>query len=295
MNRIPLTIIEEHNEVFYVWADAVERGELRPFGNTLLHVDHHPDFEAGGYPIRFRNEGLTLAQAAEMTRHALGIADFICPAIWYGLFNDIVFIGEKSLFLRKAEQRTLTLVGEKELVLGDMTAFTRRKLVEDGANTRLFAYRSGGFGYYRAIQPCVLDIDLDFFCSDDSLSTAQPKRLEMTREAYQDYRDNPYHPFRLLPKLMVTAREEDGRHYLVYEEHVPIPEPPSDKTVLNRIKLFLRWLRQYDIRPQLISICRSRHSGYTPAHRWDFIEQNLLEGLGKLYDVQSRKAWFDAV
>lgn len=288
---VPLYTIEEHNEAFYVWCLARQNGEIRPFGNTLLHVDHHPDFEAGGYNAYFGSQAPSLQEAAVLTRQALGIADFITPAIWYGLFNDILFIGEYNAPLRKPAQRTVMLTGEQELTLGDVNAFTRLKLVDEISTTRLFTYRQGGLGYYRAVQPCVLDIDIDYFCTDDSLSTVPEKRLEITKEAYLQYKNDPHHPFRILPRLVISMREEDGHYYMVYKEYTPTPAPPSDKTVLNRIKLFLRWLSTSELQPQMISICRSRYSGYTPSDRWAFIEENLLKGLHELYDIQSREGW----
>ena len=41
---IPLKVIEEHNEAFSVWFDAVADGTV-PRGAVLIHVDHHDDME----------------------------------------------------------------------------------------------------------------------------------------------------------------------------------------------------------------------------------------------------------
>jgi len=53
MKMVPLYIIEEHHEAFYIWNKTTEQGFLPPFGNTLLHVDHHTDFEGGSYGADF--------------------------------------------------------------------------------------------------------------------------------------------------------------------------------------------------------------------------------------------------
>lgn len=51
---------------------------------------------------------------------------------------------------------------------------------------------------------------------DDTLSTVLPKRIEITGEAYREFCENPYHPFRILPRALIRAEAENGRYYLRY-------------------------------------------------------------------------------
>lgn len=58
----------------------------------------------------------------------------------------------------------------------------RRAILSEQADHRFFAYREGGLGELNLIQPVVLDIDLDYFCWDDSLSMAGGKKLTLQRK-----------------------------------------------------------------------------------------------------------------
>ncbi|MGI6647526.1 MAG: UPF0489 family protein [Bacillota bacterium] len=40
---VPLYIIEEHHEAFFIWHYGYFKGLINPFGNTVLHVDSHED------------------------------------------------------------------------------------------------------------------------------------------------------------------------------------------------------------------------------------------------------------
>jgi hypothetical protein len=130
----------------------------------------------------------------------------------------------------------------------------------------------------------VLDIDLDYFCSDESLSSVPHKRLEITEQAYRDVTENPYHPFRLLPKAWLRPQEDGGRFYLSYLG-LPKPEPlPEKKRIVKRMDLFIDWLARSKIAVSMISICRSRYSGYTHRDVWEEIEKGLLKRLSEVYD-----------
>ena len=281
---IPLYVIEEHNEAFCVWNEAVEEGVFPAIGNALLHVDHHPDFECGPYG---ENLDVLFASLSEMKQFAgscLGIADFICPAVYQGMFQEIVFLRNFLSGLPKPEWKVMYSAGGA-LVHTSATSLLRGALKRPDADHRFFSWREGGLaGDFRTPQPVVLDIDLDYFCWDDSRSGMPDDRLEITENAYRSMQDNPYHPFRLLPKMIAHPVEEGGRYYLRYFSK-PDPDPlPSEDQVCKRIDAFAAWLTRNQVRPRIISICRSRYSGYTPAPMWQAIETRLLERLAERYD-----------
>ncbi|MCL1918669.1 MAG: UPF0489 family protein [Peptococcaceae bacterium] len=281
---IPLYVIEEHHELFYIWNKATGRGFLPPFGNTLLHVDHHHDFMCGDYGADFHALFSSLEHIRTFTYEALGIADFICPAIYQGIFNEVVMLQNYRPFLSKPENKIMYLDAENQLIVQDVTPFSHIVLSKPEADQRLFTYRQGGLGDFITPQTTVLDIDLDYFCWDNSLSSITNKRLEITEQAYRDMTGNPYHPFRLFPKAMVRPVEEEGQFYLSY---VGLPKPcplPAKEQVHKRINLFVRWLKKNKSEFRLISICRSRYSGYTPRSLWVEIENGLLKHLAEIFD-----------
>ncbi len=283
---IPLYIIEEHHEAFYIWNMATQAGHLPPFGNTLLHVDHHPDFECGlmgaDLDVLFRG----LEEIREFTYNNLGIAEFIIPAIYQGIFNDVVILKDFSPILPKPENKTVRPLGSGGLAVEPVTALSRLALKRPEAKHRLFTYRQGGLGDFSTPQALALDIDLDYFCWDDSLSTVAHKRLEITEAAYREFTENPYHPFRVFPISVVSAIEESGRYYVCYT-CLPKPEPlPTWERVLKRVELFLGWLDRVKISPCMISVCRSRYSGYTPGYVWRDLEEILLARLKEVFDYE---------
>lgn len=285
---IPLYIIEEHHEAFYIWNRAAAAGFLPPFGNTLLHVDHHPDFECGAYNADWNALFSSLDEMRAFTYESLGVADFICPAIYQGIFNEVVFLRDYRGGFSKPEEKLLTLDDTGCLNIENVSALTRNALTRTDCDYRLFAYSQGGLGAFYTPQPLALDIDLDYFCWDDSLSCVPDKKLEITGQAYLDVVNNPYHPFRLFPKALLRAVEEDGRFYLSYVG-LPEPRPLPDKDLIRkRVDLFARWLGREKIAPCMISICRSHYSGYTPLPVWAEVENHLLRRLTEVFDYDTQ-------
>lgn len=89
MSKIPVYIMEEHHEAFYYWNYFIECGLIPPKHNYLLHIDHHDDMEAGGYDWDFRIPWESLEQIRTFTYEKLGIADFITPALYQGIFDTV--------------------------------------------------------------------------------------------------------------------------------------------------------------------------------------------------------------
>jgi hypothetical protein len=60
----------------------------------------------------------------------------------------------------------------------------------------------------------------------------------------------------------------------------------SEQEIIRRIDIFLEFLIKNNLEPQLIDICRSRLSGFTPNDQWEFIEQKLIEKLSTIYELE---------
>ena len=112
------------------------------------------------------------------------------------------------------------------------------------------------------------------------------KRVEITKEAYEDYLADRYHPLRLLPARTVKPRVVEGRYYLTFPEGVPRDPLPSDGLISRRIDRFISYLGKQDVVPKAIDICRSSISGYLPAEKAAFVEENYMKRLGDLYPLQ---------
>jgi hypothetical protein len=284
---IPLHLMEEHHEAFYYWNLFIEKGYIQKKDNYLLHVDHHDDMEGGGYAWDFTHRDLSLEEARELAYERLGIADFIVPAIFQGIFSDVHIV--KNLVPKPLvqEEQFIKCTGGCELTRGKMIPFLHASWRGKADSPyQFFTWREGCFEPMTIEKDVVLDIDLDYFCWDDSLKSVPPKRMEITKQAYQEFVQNLYHPFRILPKRLLQAEEEAGRYYLVYEEQVPQNEPPDQERMLKRMDRLLGWLRECGIEPKVIDICRSRYSGYLHSSAYPWLEEELIERLGKNMDIK---------
>ncbi len=281
---IPVYCIEEHHEAFYYWGLAVEKGYMNEKENTLFHVDHHDDLECGGYFRDFTQPFQNLEERKRFTYEKLGIADFIVPALYEGTFSKMYNM--KALLPRifQSQERFVKRVGDNALIMGEYIPFVHASYRKEGNEKySFFTYYEGSLAETEKLENVVLDIDLDYFCWDDSLQTVPPKRIEITKEAYEEYQENPYHPFRILPRRLLKAEEVDGKFYLRYEEPA-IPEKKSDETkIQKRIERFLEWLEKMEWQPKVITICRSAQSGYLPAEYVQFVEELLKAGLEHIY------------
>lgn len=280
---IPLQIVEEHNEAFSLWQSAISGG-IVPKGATLIHVDHHDDMECGGYDHDFSLPIVTQDQAENFVDNAAGIADFIIPAVWEGWFSAVAVV--KSVLSEKfrCEERYVRCRDKSVLRSGRAIPFVHGQFRDDPTSGYRFFTYAEGFGNQMPLQgPYVLDIDLDYFCWDDSLSTAAPKRMEITEDAFRQYQENPHHPFRLFPRRLLKVVSESGRHYLEYKEHESAPSLCSEERIAKRVNTLCSWLVDNQIKPAYIDVCRSRYSGYMPAIRWQFVEETLLKVLANNY------------
>ncbi|PKK89478.1 MAG: hypothetical protein CVV64_13765 [Candidatus Wallbacteria bacterium HGW-Wallbacteria-1] len=129
----------------------------------------------------------------------------------------------------------------------------------------------------------VLDIDLDYF----SLSEHDPRELsiEITEDEFRRIMNDPYHFIRLDGKCHL---QQIGDRFILFMNRkqglsIRSATQVTEKKVIERIDALELFLANIGIRPSIIHLCRSRHSGYTPSHQWKTIEDSLMAMLQKLY------------
>lgn len=281
---VPYQILEEHHEAFYLWGLAVQEGILSAQNNVLFHVDHHDDLACGAYFRDFTQPFTCLEDRRVFTYEHLGIADFIVPALYEGLFNT--FYNLKGFLPTPFVHRDklVQLVGNNCLNLKDEVPFLHaaKRAVGDPAY-RFFTYWEGGLSETPPLESVVLDIDLDYFCWDDSLHTAFPKQIELTADSYESFLHDPYHPFRILPRQLFHAVECGGRYYLRYEEASCTAPACDEIRIEKRVTRFLQWIEKQPWTPSLVTLCRSAQSGYLPRDRAALVEGLVIDGLSKLW------------
>ena len=225
-----------------------------------------------------------LFERRAFTYSALGIADFIVPALYKGLFSQM--FNMKGLVKQpfSTEERLIRLRGKHVLEPAKYIPFLHADKRRDGADGYgFYTYHEGALSDTGMLENVVLDIDLDYFCWDNSLSTTAPKRIEITKEAHEEFNENPYHPFRILPRALIRAEAENGKYYLRYMEASTEEAPAEEKQIRTRIDHFFNWLGSQPWEPSLVTLCRSTHSGYLPRDRAELVEELVCEGLKRLW------------
>lgn len=281
--------MDEHRDAFYHWFMLADRGYIPRCGNYLLHVDHHDDMMSGGYDWDMMNMPRTSGEALEFTDKCLGIADFMVPAIWQGLFDTLHIV--KNLMPAPLESREMMLRYDPQnglCVMPFIPLLHASLRSEQEPTARFYTFRENGLNGSAGLEKAenvVLDVDLDYFCWDNSLGSVPEKRLEITREAYEEYMSDRNHPFRIIPKRWFYAKEEDGHCYLIYREAAEREPLPSEDLIGRRIDRLFRWIRECGVTPAAVDICRSGYSGYLPAERAEFVEKRFLDKLKEEYDV----------
>lgn len=288
-DAIPCVMMHEHRDAYCCWMRFVHEGHIARSGNYLLHVDHHDDYEVGLYEWDLARLPQTPAEALAFTDAELGIADFIVPALWQGIFDT--FHNLKTLLPQSFDDREHALILRDGSVLEKRRSVTpqlRERAKADPNTCRTYMYREGGLHHGDRIEACsvVLDVDLDYFCWDDSLTSVPEKLVEITREAYEGYLADRNHPLRIQPVRQVKPRAIGGRYYLAFLEGVPRDPLPSDRLILKRMDRLIAYLARQEVRPRAIDVCRSTISGYLPAEKAAFVEENFMKRLGGLYPLE---------
>ena len=292
--KVPVIRMNEHNEAYLIWHQMIKRGYISETGNYLLHVDHHNDTEIGGYAWDLNKRPKTDEEIHRFTYHVLGIADFIMPAAYYGVFSDVHIL--KNVLPQKimSSEEFLRIIENCELQRGKYIPFLHASY-KDKADSEyhFFNYHEGGLldkeTFLSLIEgkDVVLDVDLDYFCWDDSLRSVGPKRIEITKEAYEECVGNVYHPYRILPKRMLEVVEDQGKYYLEYKEYGRSYPMPTRERIEKRMDKLIQWFRECDFKPAAIDICSSHFSGYLPKDVYPWIEERFLEKLSELWEIEN--------
>lgn len=290
---VPLFVLEEHHEAFFIWHYGYFKELINPFGNTVLHVDSHEDLVLPRLNSSIDELADDLGKIYAYGYQELGIASFLIPLIYKGLINNYTFLGRHDGYSGQRSNRYVASYKSegKFFKTGPVNDFLRLQLQSTEnpwGNYSFFSYQEIGLtSRFVTSQPLILDIDLDYFSCDNSLSSAQPE-IEITEEAYLSFINNRYHPFRIMPVAALSTKKVADRYYLRYNEWQELPDlkKVSFDVIDRRINRFISFLKQNNVKPRLIDICRSRLSGYTPIDQWQYIEDRLIAGLSEIYNLE---------
>lgn len=291
MNKIPFYIIEEHHEAFLIWHYAIIKGLINKNRNTLLHIDEHSDMLLPLLRTSLNSVDKSLHKVYDFTYNELSIENFIYPAIYQGIFDDLYWLRQthnKKTTVKK-EMNICSQDGQGKQLIIQSRKNAHRLLNLDDQSFSVAFITTGDSLLNEALKPAnqsvILDIDIDYFSCDNA--SGGYFNIEITPEAYYDYINNFYNKARLAISGTALVQQVDGKYYLcsrlkddLLSENLKVPE----EIIIERIDALINFLKVNQIQPQLIDICRSRLSGYTPNDQWEFIENRLIEKLSEIYE-----------
>ena len=278
---VPTFILEEHHEAFLAWYYAIKNRWIPADGNVLFHVDEHADFDAPQFNISINevNEVCSLKVIKEFTYSELNIASFIIPFCYQGRCREVYWVRQKHHQVNRGPKITLvrSFNQEGKKLLYYILNSTGGKRPDD-RDCKTLIYSMVHEEELESRQNVILDVDLDYFSCTEIPQYVNELKINITEEEYQRFIADQYHPIRYLV-ARTEANHIGNQYYLtlngfqdVYPSSLCVDFPEIDK----RIDRFISILQDKDIAPRIIDICRSRHSGYTPADQWEYIEKRLL-------------------
>jgi UPF0489 domain len=292
MNKTGLFIVEEHHEAYCAWLYAIRKGIITGNDNCLVHVDEHSDMNPARFRAPFQQHSEGMQEIKSFTYRELCIDTFICTSIYSGIFNQVQWIRQRHQTSKTNQWMPMYVRSfnnaRKKLVLGQkLDAATHERLPEE-TDIRYFSYLLGHIEDIRESGNTVLDIDLDFFSCTGHPNKQKPLLIETTVEEVERFNREPYHPMRFWFSRVEASQMGEKYYYIInnYEEIYPEETYVSLQAIDERIHSLIGSLERNKILPKAITVCRSRHSGFTPSDQWQYIETHLLEGLTSLYDLE---------
>ena len=288
-SAIPAFVMEEHNEAFFVWSEALRNGGIQR-NSRLLHFDDHSDLKVPVLPESVNDimKGDAVS-VANFTSKVLKIDTFIIPAIYAGIINELFWIRHSmsreldlEMYVRSYNNGGKRLISDRvDKLKGEPTDHKLYRYVKVDALNFLMKE-------HHADKPVLLDIDLDYFSCCEEPVTENEVIIEITRGEYNSFVNDRYHYLNFITTKIDAVQHKDSYFFVInrFNEQYPSKREVSGDEIRRRIQEFTACLSRAAIRPQLVTICRSRFSGYTPGHQWEVIEAELLSALREIYDLE---------
>ena len=287
---VPIEIFDEHNQAFYCWHMARHDGRIdKPI--DLLHVDAHSDM---GTPERLQASLFFPAETDDsyqeyyrsLADNELSIDNFIVPAVLNRIIKSVYFIPPKWRKM-KSQRKQLNVAS----AFGEGYVLKHNLKAEQGHEQRIsaaypdlteFTFFVINVEKIPKNREVILDIDLDYFACVDSIANAMQYELEITRRQFES-KDRFFKENRNLQYSLLEFHffERNGRYYakIGRKKGKDISYLPPVTDIEAEIARVVDTLRDKNVRPALITICRSCVSGFCPPDYGTLVENKLLQSL----------------
>ena len=286
--------VDEHNEAFYCWYEAMSEGcFVGPL--DLLHVDAHDDM---GRPRSFRKSIYCADDPAidrleyykDFAARQLHIGDFVIPAVLVGLVKNVYFVYPKwrKLQPRRKRYNVSTIFGEgKRLKYGKQAADNMEERFGKALpDLRHYSFLTMDIDRIPQKRRVILDIDMDYFACRDSILNHHSYELEITALQFQaraDFLADKTIPYAELDFGFV---ERDGKYFaqIAHKKGIDVSHLPPEEEIVEEIRRLMKALRDKQIRPAVVTIARSSISGYCPSDYTRLVETELHRELRRFLD-----------
>lgn len=294
LKRVPVYIVDEHNEAFYCWYRAKSEGYVTELLD-LFHIDAHADM---GGPQSFRtslyhqgdlsNDPLTYYR--DFAAKELGNGSFIIPAVLVGLVRNVYFVYPKWRHYkpRRRKCNVASVFGEGKRLKYNVKAAEKMQATLDKAlpDTKNFNFSTGDIDRIPKKRNIILDIDLDYFACRDSILNQYCYELEITAEQFREKERFLEDRTIAFARLHFDFLKKNDRYFvrIAHQKERDTAYLPSKVEIVSEIDMLMGALKSKQINPAVVTIARSCISGYCPQEYVEWIEAELVQQLKSLLE-----------
>lgn len=274
--RVPIYVIEEHHQAFEVWFNEFE-AESCYNGRTLIHIDEHADFGVPflRMPIPGHNE---IDKLHDFVYKNLTIGTFILPAIANGYFQFLEWLKPSDLSVEDASLYFINKLTEYPFLTKDK---------EFSPESTFLEYRKVGWSTVPNINGnYMIDICLDAFACHE-LPICNDFILEISKEQFDYLNNHKLNPWFFRYGARIELNEKFGRYYFSLIDPwsrgaIASPDEYLNLSIHN-LEKFREYIWLLPNKPEIITICKSFRSGYTPKTIGNQVLNSVLDILFKRF------------
>lgn len=273
-------LFEEHNEAFYYWEKSRLEGIIKP-NATLIHIDSHSDLglpkflDISLYSFEKIKDLQKRKQAfKKFAMNNINIGNFILPAVLRKTINKIYLIFPKRIKSDVNNKKTKKNIGSLDGKGKILTISTDKKKNKFFPDLKSFETKNTSLKKIIEKKNIILDIDLDYFCCNINAVPLLAK-IEITKRQYDEFIKN-----RILPDYFNFNYQFKKNNRKYFLERIPknnikcIYDTSKNYITKSIFELFYD-LKKQGIKPALITIVKSKKSGYLPNNMAKYVQKEF--------------------